>query len=813
MRGVIILTMVVLAQAPTWAQGILTGVVTNARTGEVVGGASIRVAESTRGTYTNARGEFRLPLPDGAQSLVIRSLGYQQKTIRLADVATSGAFAIEPSSVGYDAVRVLGEITPEEVIKRASDRVQDNADRITTLVSTLYSKMRVRVDGLEAVADDSPNESITETFSQIYDQRQPEKRKHVRILQRRQTKNIAAGENMAVFDQFFDFTTPEIRIMETRLVTPLSPDALDEYQFILLGKEPLGDLMVYRIAFEPKARMYPGFEGTITIVEGTYQVIAAEFAPTDETAFPFVKGIRYTQRYERATDSIWVPMYQEITASAGVMVLAGILEVEGKVNIETWVTDVTVNQPIADSLLTDPTDSNRRRSMIAETGGVRVRIRQADRITSVAPDADSSRPEFWETHAFAQQSPAELDAYRIADSIATASPKPTEQDGPRRATVGLFQYGPIGVDLAPFIDRTSITGWRFGAEFDLTYDRVKMTLLGTIGERDVYTGEIGLDVGLIDERGFRLALSGSVFSQPNTVQPGRTIFGRVNFLNLSNVIYAYWSDYYRADGFDVGFNGRVNDVRFNVVGTWARHFNMPIIDAPDREVVRADAGEYQTLAATVSIAQPTFFTELFGGGSPIFGSVTGVIGREKATDVAFATLEGTLSVRQETFATGYYPMRLDVDLTAGTSLMSALPRQYQFTFVQRYPVFGTNTAMATVPINAFGGTEYVRAHVEHNFSDIWWRAIGLPVFGNKRGIDLIGIYDAGQMWQDQSPLPSGSGWDASRGWYQEAGFGLGRIPTFISDLFYLRFDALWPVGGLQQQGSFGWSITLSSPLL
>ena len=80
-------------------------------------------------------------------------------------------------------------------------------------------------------------------------------------------------------------------------------------------------------------------------------------------------------------------------------------------------------------------------------------------------------------------------------------------------------------------------------------------------------------------------------------------------------------------------------------------------------------------------------------------------------------------------------------------------------------------------------------------------------------MDLIGVFDVAQMWQDQNPVTPGTTWDATNGWYMEAGFAVGRIPTFVSDLFFLRFDALWPVGGLQQRGSFGWSITLSSPLL
>jgi hypothetical protein len=48
--------------------------------------------------------------------------------------------------------------------------------------------------------------------------------------------------------------------------------------------------------------------------------------------------------------------------------------------------------------------------------------------------------------------------------------------------------------------------------------------------------------------------------------------------------------------------------------------------------------------------------------------------------------------------------------------------------------------------------------------------------------------------------------------YMEAGLGLARIPTFISDFLMLRIDARWPVGPLMRSGSFGWIVSLSSPL-
>lgn len=800
-----------------FGQQVLEGVIRNLVTQEVVGGASLRVEGTTKGTYTNARGEFRLPLPPNARQLVVTSLGYDRLVIDIASVESE--ILLQPSSVNYRSVAVVGDITAEEVIKRASNRVEVNNQRVQTVVSTVYSKMNVMVDdaGLGSGANSDVKASIMETFSTVYDQRSPEPRKHVHILQRRQTRNIPAQDNLLVFDQFFDFTVEEVRFLQTRLVTPLAPDALDEYHYQLLGKEPLGNLMVYRVAFEPKARMYPGFEGTLTIVEGTYQVIGAEFTPTDETAIPFVRRIRYIQRYEQHADSVWLPMYQQISATVGVDVIKGLLSVQAQVAVETHVTDVQVNVPINDSVFTNPADTipERDQQQRPQQSQPRrgVRIRQLDRTTSVAADADSSRPEFWEQRAYAQQSDEEREAYRVADSIVAAAP-PREEDD-RVAGLGVM-VGSVALGIVPVIDRASITGMRYGGEISATLEPMRLTAQATFGSNGTRTGEVGLTVDLHRERGERVQVLGSVFSRVTTLQSSRSVFGRADFLNLSDVIYPDWSDFYRTDGVEIGVSARFNRFQAAVMGSWHRALNMDVIEAPNRTPIRAGAGNYQTITLTTSYGRTSGASEFFGSVSPFFADAVVRVGRDVTlpTLVAFATAEASVGLRLPTFATGYYPMRLDVDLFGGARLAGELPRQYQFSLLQRYPVLGSHVDLATVPVSAFGGTSYLRAHIEHNFTDLWWRALGLPTFANKRGIDVIGVFDAANVWQAQQPTLQGVAWDGTGGWYMEAGVALARIPTFISELFYLRVDALWPVGGLgMQRGRFGWSIGVSSPLL
>jgi hypothetical protein len=109
----------------------------------------------------------------------------------------------------------------------------------------------------------------------------------------------------------------------------------------------------------------------------------------------------------------------------------------------------------------------------------------------------------------------------------------------------------------------------------------------------------------------------------------------------------------------------------------------------------------------------------------------------------------------------------------------------------------------TTPLGAFGGTRYVSLRAEHNFSDLAWRALGLPTYKG-RGLDFI--LHAGTARYEQETISRTEGFPpATNGWYSELGFGIGRIPLFVIDLITLRFDAAWGVGNVAA-GKFGWSV-------
>lgn len=814
-----LLLLVVTASAQDDRRIVFTGSIVDAKTGQSVSGASIRVVGTTMGTYAGGRGTFRLPLPPGAYTLQVRSIGYEEITKKIdASTPLPMSIALPPSAVDARAVTVVGDITPEEVVRRASARRDTNARRIRSLERNLYSKLRLDLKnkGFAASKDDDQG-IITETFSRVYEQRQPAPaKKQTLILQRRQTKNFPAAANLAVFDEEFDFTADNFELINVKLTTPLGPKAINDYDFTIVNKRSLGKYLAYEIAFTPKSRLFPGFEGTMTIVDGSYQLVEASFAPTQETAFPFIKGFRIQVRYEQVLDSIWVPAFQELSGNLRVKVIAGLADIEVAASAASWLQDAKANHVIPDTVFKQDTAGQTRVAVAADGQSATASVTLPPNIT-VMPDVDTAKSEYWEEHAFAELSAEEREVYRKQDSIASDSTKVQERNegGSRRPTIGTvgFAIGPVDVGVTPVINRTSVTGYLYGGQLDLRVGRVNVSGMASFGDADTRAGTASITTSLLRERRRRIDVTASVFSNIYAVQQSSHINAvqqRFSNFDVGNLLFVDYSDFYQRDGFDVGARIEYEGISLAMLGESSRHFAMPLLEAIGREHVTPNDGSYRTLFATVGTTQQSGFAAFIGADRPISAALSFGYGEDVVSGLAFRSVLVMASARITTFDVGYVPMRFDLYVDAGWASANT-PRQYQFSALRRFPVLGGQADLMTPPISRLGGTEFVEVFVDHNFTDLWWRALGLPTY-NGRGIDLIATGAAASYVQRGVPLATA--FRSTDGWYTEAGVALARIPTFISDLIFLRVDMRWPVGAVAKPiGSFGWAIGISSPLL
>lgn len=90
------------------AQGSVSGVVTDATSGETIPGATVFVLASNIGTTTDIDGAYEIELPPGQRTLTFSFVGYRTREVEVPEGQTTLDVALEEDLLGLDEVVVTG---------------------------------------------------------------------------------------------------------------------------------------------------------------------------------------------------------------------------------------------------------------------------------------------------------------------------------------------------------------------------------------------------------------------------------------------------------------------------------------------------------------------------------------------------------------------------------------------------------------------------------------------------------------------------------------------------------------------------------
>jgi hypothetical protein len=71
--------------------------------------------------------------------------------------------------------------------------------------------------------------------------------------------------------------------------------------------------------------LFPLFNGTISIVEGTYNLVGLDLKPSKSTSVTFIDSIHIVQKFEEIENNIWHPAFLEVSGKARVEAIKGII--------------------------------------------------------------------------------------------------------------------------------------------------------------------------------------------------------------------------------------------------------------------------------------------------------------------------------------------------------------------------------------------------------------------------------------------------------------------------------------------------------
>ena len=746
-----LLTLPVAASAfPSTAS--LTGTVRDASTGEALAAANIRVIGTSRGTITNAAGEYSISLPTGEYRIFFTMLGYAPDTVSFRlDGEMRYDERMRASDIVLPEIVVTSEDPALGIIRRAIANKQRWIDRLRSYEMQAFTRQTIYRD--TAVA------AINESYTKGYWQKGDTLREIV--TQRRQTANVQPAFNFASVGRILNFAEDRISFVGYTFVGPTALDALEYYDYRLLRTRSAGGNDVYDIRMIPRTLTVPLFEGTVNIAGGSYALVGVDVEPNAAFQIPFTKqvSLRYRQEFGLYESSYWMPADIRIKAAFTVSVLG--FSIPRVVLTQTSViSDYSINTSIPDSIF-------RRPRLVVDSSASRL---------------DSS---YWAANIMLPLDSLEQAAYRTLDSTQSLE----------------VQFRPGGAAMT-LGGGTGVAG-TFLSYADLAFNRVEGFHAGVSAQFDSVTDNLSLSGGLA----YGFSDRHGTYNLGVTVYPGsRRVFGigaaayrtvdhvpdRGYFDSFTNSLSSLFDkqdyrDYFGAEGGRIFLLFRPS-ANFHSSLTYTLEDETPLAQRTNfslffpsssyRVNPPAASGRLSGLRLDFHIGpEPVPFDFILQNGldveiehsSPVF---TG-------GDFDFTRLGGVLSLSVPTFGQSYMlKPGFRIRASAGGSTGN-LPPQRLFSVESALDGFALFGVMRGARPREFTGTGYAALSVEHNFRNIPLLALGIP-FLYRSNLELIVYGGAARAWTGNTPSSP-----VQKGTYSETGFSVSRI----FDLF--RADFTW----------------------
>ncbi|MCK3684910.1 DUF5686 and carboxypeptidase regulatory-like domain-containing protein [Maribellus sp. YY47] len=291
--------------------------------------ATIFISETKEGTTSNIDGNFELQLPKGSYHFTIRSMGYlqQNKQITLDRDSLFLPVTLHVQKFELKEIKIFpGKEDPAYLIMRkAIAKAPYYRDRIKHYTADLYIKSNFEFQNIPKIIKQQEMEDgrkfkdyfkenvtyVIESHNKItYDY--PNSYKQEVISKRTSLTGIDEPPVMGLMTETFYQERP------ADVISPLAPMALRHYNFMYEGFITVGDFDVFKIRVTPKRKSDELVDGYIYIVDQLWCIYNLDFSST----IKFVE-YRIKQQFENLGNENWLPVTHHLTGNFGALGMRG----------------------------------------------------------------------------------------------------------------------------------------------------------------------------------------------------------------------------------------------------------------------------------------------------------------------------------------------------------------------------------------------------------------------------------------------------------------------------------------------------------
>ncbi len=231
----------------------IKGTILNSKTNTPVAYVNVAVKGTYYGSVSNAKGEFKLVIPDklANNSISFSAIGYKSKSIAISEISSNFTVKMIPADYLIGEVTVMPDSTLRTLLKRAYEKIPENYPDYPTRSSGFYREC-VQQENADYLYI---SEAILDVYKTSY---KNDETGQVKIVKSR--KNIAPGSDTINPVRFYGGVHyPHYIDLVKKHASILKPSK--KYKYVLKGKETFDGKEVYCISFSPKDELKKGITG------------------------------------------------------------------------------------------------------------------------------------------------------------------------------------------------------------------------------------------------------------------------------------------------------------------------------------------------------------------------------------------------------------------------------------------------------------------------------------------------------------------------------------------------------------------------
>ena len=314
---------------PLWLAGqeliTITGTVVDASNGNPLPFAQLTVTGTTLGTSANNDGQFWLVIPQthATDTLLFAYLGYEPYKQPIAGLLNGTVkVRLRPVAIQLAEVEVVG-FTPQEVIRRAVERIPDNFGKDSVLLTAF-----IRVQKIVGNRMAEYTEAIVQDLKDGYylypkkEQRRKHERSNFPLLVKGRVRSDTNLVNSMgdVGRQAFCLSCPfQLDIAEMYHSTALDEAMFDKYDYRMKETSDAEGRKVYHITYDQKEGVNDMlYAGDIYISAADFVILKVVYKPSMK-AFEQYERTKYKRPFELRGTPGWImemPMGQNIVTYA-----------------------------------------------------------------------------------------------------------------------------------------------------------------------------------------------------------------------------------------------------------------------------------------------------------------------------------------------------------------------------------------------------------------------------------------------------------------------------------------------------------------